>query len=264
MSKGLLNKREKTENDVDKKHEQLVVPDADKIHKTADYGKFSYIHSNRSISKEHIQRLINSFEKHPNLVATRPILVNEKMEVIDGQHRLQACGFLRIPVYYTVAKGTNISDAQVMNALQKGWSLLDYARSYALSGRNEYQEFLKLYEEFPLPITILIVYCQGKGTKNSTAAFKNGELQITKNRNHILELLEKLVDTSEYVDFWRTYNYGVVMLKVLQNPDYDHEHFLRKLKAVPLERAASQEDMIRNIEYHYNHKMSEDKRIRLF
>ena len=42
---------------------------------------------NRPINKNHLDRLILSMKKK---YLISPILVNEKMEVIDGQHRLQA------------------------------------------------------------------------------------------------------------------------------------------------------------------------------
>ena len=37
-----------------------------------------------------------------------PILVNEKMEVIDGQHRLQAQKELNLPTYYIKNKGYDL------------------------------------------------------------------------------------------------------------------------------------------------------------
>ena len=55
--------------------------------KTNDYNTFKVMPGNRPVNKLHVRRLSKSMEeKH----LMSPILVNEKMQVIDGQHRLEA------------------------------------------------------------------------------------------------------------------------------------------------------------------------------
>lgn len=152
------------------------------VRTTTDYGQFKYIESNRPVSKEHVQRLVTSFEKNPSLIATRPILVNENLEIIDGQHRLQACMFLRIPVHYIVAEGTDIAAAQTMNAIQRNWNIMDYARSYALAGNEHYRTFLNYIDEYPIPATTLMYYLLGKQAKFANREFRMGKFKVQDDR----------------------------------------------------------------------------------
>lgn len=245
----------------DKKTE---TPEEGAIQQTNDYGIFKYIESNRTISKSHVQHLVQSFESNPALIKTRPILVNEKMEIIDGQHRLQACMALRIPVYYTVAKGTDVEAAQLMNALQKGWTTLDYARSYAMSGKSEYKEFLRLQEEFPIAATILMVFCVGRNENRINTKFKRGEFHMMEDRKLIEKQLGMLEDFSEMLPFWRDYNFGKAVHDIFLTPGYDHERMLKKLKGMPIKRQVSRVDYIRELEAQYNKHMEADKIARFY
>lgn len=247
--------------DEDKKTE---TPAEGVVQKTNDYGLFKYIESNRTISKPHVQHLIQSFENNPHLVQTRPILVNEKMEIIDGQHRLQACMALRIPVYYVVATGTDIESAQLMNALQKGWGLMDYARSYAMNGKNEYREFLRLQEEYPIASTILMLYCVGRDQNKINVKFKRGEFHMMEDRKVIEKHLGMLEDFSEVLPFWRDYNFGKAVHDIILVPGYDHERMIRKLKGLPIKRQVSRLDYIRELEDAYNKHMEADKTVRFY
>ena len=69
-----------------------------KILSTYEYDKFKKIKGNRKINFKNLGKIINSMSKKQLVI---PILVNEKFEVIDGQHRLQACIELGLPVTIT-------------------------------------------------------------------------------------------------------------------------------------------------------------------
>lgn len=55
---------------------------------TKDYSKFKHLEGNRNIVKPHLKRLKASMEKN---YLFSPILINEKHEIIDGQHRFEVC-----------------------------------------------------------------------------------------------------------------------------------------------------------------------------
>lgn len=234
------------------------------VQTTNDYGRFKYIESNRTISKPHVQHLIQSFEANPGLISTRPILVNENMEIIDGQHRLQACITLRLPVHYMVAEGTNVESAQLMNALQKGWGLMDYARSFAMNGKSDYREFLRLIEEYPIASTILMIYCVGKAEHKINVKFKRGEFKMMDDKKLIEKRLSMLEDFAEVLPFWRDYNFGKAIHEVFRLPGYDHEHMLRKLVHTPIKRQVTRTDYVRELESTYNRNMSQEKQLRFY
>ena len=69
------------------------------VHKTNDYDLFNDIFGNRKIAKYHINNIKQSFSEKQ---IEAPIIVNEKYEVIEGQHRFRSCKALELPIYYIV------------------------------------------------------------------------------------------------------------------------------------------------------------------
>ena len=72
------------------------------INQTTDYDRFTFIEGNRDICHLHLNRLIQSMQEKCIPV---PILVNEKYEIVDGQHRWSAVKHLGLTLYYHVEKG---------------------------------------------------------------------------------------------------------------------------------------------------------------
>ena len=71
-----------------------------KIYITKDYSIFKKLTGNRSTELERITKICDSIREVGYI--TSPILVNENMEVIDGQGRLEAFKELGIPVEYII------------------------------------------------------------------------------------------------------------------------------------------------------------------
>jgi ParB-like nuclease domain len=73
------------------------------ILKTRDYEQFKTITSNRDVNRLHVKKLSESI-KQKNLLWAKPPLVNEKNQLIDGQHRLEACQLIGADFFYIVAE----------------------------------------------------------------------------------------------------------------------------------------------------------------
>ena len=58
--------------------------DKNKIYKTTDYSVFKYLKGNRSVNELHVRRLVEAIKEKDLQV---PIIVDEKMNVVEGQHR---------------------------------------------------------------------------------------------------------------------------------------------------------------------------------
>lgn len=234
------------------------------VQKTSDYDQFKYLEANRQINKAHVQHLIHSFEENPEMAMARPVLVNQNFEIIDGQHRFQALKTLGMPVYYTMVKNMNVGTAQMLNALQKGWTVMDYARSYAMSGNSQYQQFLEYHEAYPLPVTVLMYFLAGHRQDRVNAVFRRGDFKVSKDKKHINMQLERMAEFGELFPHWRTYIFAAAAFKVLHTEGYDHDHMMHKLSQTPLKRQASYTDYIRAFEEIYNHYMPLEKQIRFY
>ena len=64
------------------------------IRKTNNYPMFKNMIGNREIKDKNYKKLIRSMSEKQLII---PILVNEKLEIIDGQHRFNACKTLQLP-----------------------------------------------------------------------------------------------------------------------------------------------------------------------
>lgn len=160
------------------------------IHKTTDYDSFRNILSNREVDKAHVKRLANSIEKR-NLLYIRPCIVNEKKEVIDGQHRIEACRMIGQPVYYIIAEKLSKDDIAILNTAQKNWTRLDFINFYAIEGRPEYKQLAKLINKYPhLKVSTLISLA---GAGDSGTKVRDGYLDV-RNIAHAHEVCGWITD----------------------------------------------------------------------
>lgn len=147
------------------------------VYKTDDLSIFKVLEGNRDIQDARLKKIKISIEKNGYIHC--PIIVNEKMEVIDGQGRLEALRQLGMPVEFIVYEGLGVKDCVVLNVNSTNWSLLDYIESYAERGYRSYQYLLHLikkYNELNAPICISAISEHfNSGKNNSSAKIKNGE-----------------------------------------------------------------------------------------
>lgn len=119
---------------------------------TTNYDLFKYAGINREVKKQHVQVLIKQSEalredgRDPNITKVSPVLVDNNMVVVDGQHRIEANKALGLPVYYIKAD-LQAKDMISVNSKRKSWTIDDYINFYAKTGKEEYtklQEIKKL------------------------------------------------------------------------------------------------------------------------
>lgn len=203
------------------------------VRKTTNYTTFQNLNGNRFIREAHVRRLMKSFERYPNMAPARPVLINDKQEIIDGQHRVEACKRLKMPIYYMIIPGLGISDARTLNALQSVWGLLDYAESFAMSGVEEYKEFLELYNEYKLPPATLLQYtCDSSDIRSLGETFRSGEY-TARDIDDIQEDLNHLRKYSDRVgSIWATQSFAKAIFTLMKNPAYSQDKMLKALKDV--------------------------------
>lgn len=118
---------------------------------TKDYKVFRNMVGNRKIIPGHVEKLAEAIEKK-NLLEYFPILVNENMEVIDGQHRLVADAKLDYPVHYEIVDGLKLEDVMSINTHSRVWSTPDFIDTYITLGNDDYEtlkEFMYIYHMAP-------------------------------------------------------------------------------------------------------------------
>ena len=93
------------------------------VHTTNNYSLFKTLNGNRDVNQLHLTRLKESMKKNH---LTTIIMVNEKLEIIDGQHRFLISQELKLPINYIISKNYGLNEVQILNANMKNWQTVDY------------------------------------------------------------------------------------------------------------------------------------------
>ena len=114
-----------------------------KFIQTNHYQRFSYFNSNRNLDENHVKRLMYSIELNGLL---EEITINEKWQIIDGQHRFEALKRLNLPVYAKIKIGASEDDIIPCNIVRRGWTIKNYVNHYASKGIADYIQLQEVME----------------------------------------------------------------------------------------------------------------------
>lgn len=149
------------------------------VYSTNNLDQFRHLDENREL-KMRAEKVKKSIEEYGWI--NQPILCNEKMEVIDGQARLQACKELGIGITYITIQGLGIKDCRVLNSINSNWQITDYIDSYAV--RNvDYKYLQQLYIKFKSEFDMGMPQGVLKQVLNDASAdrtIKRGKAKFTK------------------------------------------------------------------------------------
>lgn len=147
-----------------------------KVQTTHNYKQFSFLKSNRELNGTKVKRLTSEIELHGQLV---PILVNEKKQVIDGQHRLISCKAANRPITYITIPGLTALDAAHANTAGSNWNLDDWIHYYAMEGNQNYIDlidFMSRAKMKNIKTEAAVLLAQNRATKRYWYRMPNGML----------------------------------------------------------------------------------------
>ncbi len=152
-----------------------------KIQQTTDYSQFKFLKDGQRDPTP--QFMIQSIQQK-NLLAEHPIICDVDMNVIDGQNRLKAAEFLKLPIYYIVSENITAADIGICQ-VQKPWSMADFLRFYKKNDDYAFvEEMMVLYI---LPIHF-VIYCCNQAS-NINKDFRAGNFVVKKDKQFIRERL---------------------------------------------------------------------------
>lgn len=207
------------------------------VYQTSNLDAFKEIKGRRPINSIHVKNLIKSMEEFGYLC--RPLLVNEKLEVVDGNHRLEAAKFLGIAIYFVVVPGTGLKELHVMGLNQKNWSQQSFLESYANLGYVDYVKLRAFHKENPeFKLNDVILMCTNPYSHNpkeepiSRRNFKKGKWKLME-LNRAEGYIKKLNIVKKHYEGYRRSSFIGTMIDLLNHPDFDFELFIKKLKLQP-------------------------------
>jgi hypothetical protein len=241
------------------------------VYITTKYDQFKILNDNREVNPVHVRRLVDSFNEM-HLVC--PIIVNEKMEVIDGQHRLQASIETGRPIFYIQVPGYGIKEVQRLNANQKNWTKADFLEMYCSQGKKPYLEFRAFMNEFPelsfQAVERILSGLASAGGKQTTIAgkkvsmndFQEGKL-IIPNPGLSLKNARKIMEFKDFYDGFSRGTFVSAVLPLFKSKNYDHREMIYKLGVAPIKLTHCQNVsqyrlLLENI---YNWKRQKDNKV---
>tara|TARA_R110000823_G_C15811961_1_gene488341 strand:+ start:68 stop:925 length:858 start_codon:yes stop_codon:yes gene_type:complete len=147
------------------------------VRSTTDYGQFKYVSGNRILNESNINAIANQIRQHGQ---QQPIIINERYEIIDGQHRLEACKKLKIGVEYIKRKGATIDDVISTNIVGKKWCLEDYVNRFATEGKQDYIDllaFIELAKSKGFATSTAIVIARGADVNDIYYMWEDGKVR---------------------------------------------------------------------------------------
>lgn len=168
------------------------------VYMTYEYERFKKIAGNRSLNKKNLKRLEESMKKKQLEI---PITVNEKMEIVDGQHRFYVCKKLEIPVYFILVHEYGVKEVIQANTVSEKWKTSDFIDSHSGMENKEY-EFLNhiINKGVVKTSTLETIISKVTGKKNNEIKeeIHSGELKLTiGQKSEVLEFISSILKFGE-------------------------------------------------------------------
>ena len=238
------------------------------ILRTSDYSIFRKLTGNRGVEEKRVKSLVDSIKKVGWI--SNPIIVNRKMEVIDGQGRLEALQRLNMPVEYHVVDSAGLDACRVMNTNNRAWKPLDYIKSYADSGSKDYQRVYQLMTYFGVNVATVLNSVSMNTSGTTSEKTKAGELTFTEYdyimasealniRKKYLSVMDKFGgrrDIRDKVVFYLV-NYG------RQNKNINHDKIVEALRNTDPHEIYAQnfERLLESVQSAYNRGKKKENRL---
>lgn len=217
------------------------VPSQVRVQTTQNYDKFKILVGNRDINQVNLKRLKSSFKEH---YLFSPILVNEKMQIIDGQHRFLAAKELQLPVHYIMISGYGLEEVQVLNTNTSNWKKIDYLKAYCDLGIKPYlqmRQFMLDYPDFGVGVSEVILSGNSWGTTKGQVmenvkvvidGFQSGKLSIP-DLDIAYDVADCIMQFKPLYDGYNRRSFVYAIIALLKNENYNHDEMLHKIMLSP-------------------------------
>lgn len=226
---------------------------------TTKYEMFKDIASNREVDEKHVRKLMQAITKK-NMLNLNPILVNDKMEVVDGQHRLEAAKRLGVQIFYLTDSSIQKADIAALNSNQKGWTMMDYINFYTVEKRPGFDKLSAFLSQHPmLPPSTAMVMISDDGSRNTKGVLE-GRIN-TANYENGLKIAEMVKEYRNMCDHAYERNFVLAVIHCFYVPGYDHAAMQAQLETQSrcLVRCINKKQYIELFEEIYNRNKSKNK-----
>lgn len=221
---------------------------AGNFYTTKNYGIFKRLEGNRNVTELRKERIRKSIESVGYI--ENPIVVNDRMEIIDGQGRFEVLKEMGLPILYNIVNVKDSGKACIyMNVGTVNWHIEDYVNFYAEKGYSDYVMLQELYKKCKnLKIQSLIALSNGLATHSVNTekkdSAKEGMFKITKNIEELEIKVEKIDNLLQHlkgkgnVDRWTSalsfaYDCPKIDFNLLENKIINNKNDISVCKDMP-------------------------------
>ena len=230
------------------------------VHTTNDYFLFKPIDGNRNKNLLHINRLKKSMADHYLFTI---LIVNEKYEIIDCQHRFDVIQELGLPLNYVICKGYGLNEVHILNQNAKTWNADDYLEGYCNLGYKDYIQYREFKETYKIGHNECMSLLRNIINKGDVDQFYKGEFKIT-DYNNAVNVIEKVLMLEAYYPGYKRRAFIFAIMSLLRNKNFNFDELVQKLKLQPtaLVDCTNVENYRSLIEQIYNYRRREKVNLR--
>jgi hypothetical protein len=186
---------------------------------TKDYSVFQYFDRNRIVSKTNVEKLRQDMALNTQ---KDEVVVNEKWQVIDGQHRIAALEKDKKPVKFRVKPGANMQDVIAANNTGTKWNTPAWVRNFSHPDHVNNKPYV-MYIEFKEKHKLCDGVCQLLLSEDfhdyGRKSFKNGTFKV-KNLGRAEENATALAELVAVDKMFNSMRCAVGFLKIQKLPHF--------------------------------------------
>lgn len=230
-----------------------------------EYGGFKFLKGNRDINEVIVNRILHSIkEEGVDLLKYSPIIVDQDMHILDGQHRFTVSKMLKRPVFFIIASEMSVREIAKINSNSSNWKIKDYMNSYLDLKLDAYQAIKELYDIYPMNVVMIASFLMSGHSRrnNIKQLFIDGLVEVH-HYDKTVEVMEMLQDFAPFTirPFSQRFVHAIENLR--HSELYDHELMLSKLRqsGLQIDRIDSAKSIIAQMEEIINYRMKQRIRI---
>jgi len=236
------------------------------VFQTKNYETFKFRDDNRLIRKRHVSKLTNNMLSK-GWIKGSYVVINEKGEVIDGQHRILAAINAKVPITYIVEKGSSFQEIRGLNQDKKNWALSDHISGFVKDNNPNYiilDEFIKKYPDFRP--TECLMFLTNSANSVHRDIFETGNFKV-KNKEVADKWASQIIRLKEF--FPKGYNKSIFVRAVIQllskKKEFSFEEFLHKVQLRPgtIFPCGTVQQYVQMIEDIYNYRRRNNEKVNL-
>jgi len=237
------------------------------VHMTTNYEQFKFRKDNRNINQRRVNILSTNMKKNGWLRGSY-LVVNEKIELIDGQHRLLGAMLAGVPVAYIIEPGSGFKEIRGLNQGHADWKYREHLDGYVKEKNPDYivlNNFLKEFPQFRFTEALMFLVNNNTGVNRYTfdsGLFKVADVEKGKTWARQVSRLQPYFENGYNKSLFVR---GIIRILAKKSKVFDMEEFIRKVSIRPgmIYSCGTTEQYINLIESIYNYYRKDDEKVNL-